>query len=118
MRKQEIIYIAVDNRDADSFFENLYKPGIIADSYIRIDKRNKTFETSKFQVRAVPLSDFCKIVTMRSAKYYLQSVKPFTTQLSMLENRYNELEMIKTHLIEAFEIDTKMLVNLLNGEIQ
>lgn len=116
MRKEEIIYIAVDNKDADCFFENLSKLVIISDPYIRIDRRNKTFETSKFKVKAVPLSDFFRIIPMTSTKYYLESDKPFTTQLSMLENRYDELQAIKTHLpITAPQIDVKMLVGILNG---
>lgn len=118
MRKQEIIYIAVDNKDAYYFLERLCDPGIITDPYLRVDKKNKTLETSNYQVIAVPLSDFCRFTPISPIEYYLQSAEPFATQLSMLKNRYNELEIIKTHLsIEAFEIDTKMLIDLLNGAI-
>lgn len=41
MRKQEIIYIAVDNKDADWFLGELCKPGIIADTYLRVDRKKK-----------------------------------------------------------------------------
>ena len=45
MRKQEIIYIAVDNKDADWFLGELCKPGIITDTYLRVDRKSKTLET-------------------------------------------------------------------------
>lgn len=45
MRKQEIIYIAVDNKDADYFLNRLCEPGIITDSYLRVDRKSKTLET-------------------------------------------------------------------------
>ena len=45
MRKQEIIYIAVDNKDADCFLGELCKPGIITDTYLRVDRKKKTLET-------------------------------------------------------------------------
>ena len=45
MRKQEIIYIAVDNKDAYCFLGELCKPGIITDTYLRVDRKKKTLET-------------------------------------------------------------------------
>ena len=45
MRKQEIIYSAVDNKDADYFLNRLCEPGIITDSYLRVDRKSKTLET-------------------------------------------------------------------------
>lgn len=116
MRKPEIVYIAVDNKDADFFLRNLCKPGIITDFLMRVNWMKKTLETSNFRVIAVPLSDFYRFVPMSSIEYYLQSDKPFTTQLSLLENRYDELQMIKMRLsTSAKEIDVKMLINILNG---
>ena len=41
MRKQEIIYIAVDNKEADCFLGELCKPGIITDTYLRVDRKKK-----------------------------------------------------------------------------
>lgn len=116
MRKQEIIYIAVDNKDADYFLERLCDPGIITDPYLRVDKRKKTLETSNYQVTAVPLSNFCRFTPISLIEYYLHSDKPLTTKLALLENRYNELQMIMLHLsTSAREIDTKRLVYMLNG---
>ena len=45
MRKQEIIYIAVDNKDADYFLKKLCAPGIITDPYLRVNRKSKTLET-------------------------------------------------------------------------
>ena len=45
MRKQEIIYIAVDNKDADWFLGELCKPGIITDTCLRVDRKKKMLET-------------------------------------------------------------------------
>ena len=45
VRKQEILYIAVDNKDADWFLGELCKPGIITDTYLRVDIKSKTLET-------------------------------------------------------------------------
>ena len=117
MRKQEIIYIAVDNKDADYFLERLCDPGIITDPCLRVDKRKKTLETSNYEVIAVPLLNFCRFTPISPIEYYLQSDKPFTTQLSLLENRYDELQMIKMRLsTSAKEIDIEKLVYILNGE--
>lgn len=116
MRKQEIIYIAVDNKDADCFIKELCKPGTITDSSMRVNWMKKSLETSEFQVRVVPLSDFRRFVPMSSIEYYLQSDKPFTTQLSLLENRYDELQMIKMRLsTSAKEIGIEKLIYILNG---
>ena len=116
MRKQEIIYIAVDNKDADYFLERLCDPGIITDPYLRIDKKKKTLETSNYQVIAVPLSEFCRFTPISFIEYYLYSDKPLTTKLALLENRYNELQIIILHLsTSAREIDTKRLIYMLNG---
>lgn len=116
MRKQEIIYIAVDNKDADYFLERLCDPGIITDPYLSVDRKKKTLETSNYQVIAVPLSNFCRPTPISPVKYYLYSDEPFTTQLALLENRYNELQLIKIRLsTSAKEIDMKMLIGMLNG---
>ena len=116
MRKQEIIYIAVDNKDADCFLDELCKPGIITDSYLRVDRKKKTLETSNYQVIAISLSDFCRLTPISPVKYYLYSNEPFTTQLALLENRYNELQLIKIRLsTSAKEMDMKMLIGMLNG---
>lgn len=116
MRKQEIIYIAVDNKDADYFLERLCDPGIITDPYLHVDKRKKTLETSNYQVMAVPLSNFCRFTPISPIEYYLYSDKSFATKLALLENRYNELQIIILHLsTSAREIDTKRLVYMLNG---
>jgi len=116
MRKPEIVYIAVDNKDADYFIKELCKPGTITDSSMRVNWMKRSLETSEFQVRVVSLSDFCRFVPMSSIEYYLQSDKPFTTQLSLLENRYDELQMIKMRLsTSAKEIDIEKLIYILNG---
>lgn len=116
MRKQEIIYIAVDNKDADWFLDELCKPGIITDSYLRVDRKKKMIETSNYQVIAVPLSSYHTFVPMSPIDIYLHSNKPLTMQLGLLENRYNELQVIKMYLsIFAKEIDMKRLIDILNG---
>lgn len=116
MRKQEIIYIAVDNKDADWFFGELCKPGIITDSYLRVDRKKKTLETSNYQVMAVPLSNFCRFTPISPINFYLYSDKPLTTQLSLLENRFYELRMITMHLsMPAIQINMRRLIDILNG---
>lgn len=116
MRKQEIIYIAVDNKDADWFLGELCKPGIITDTCLRVDRKKKMLETSNYQVRAVPLSSYHTFVTMSPIDIYLHSNKPLTTQLALLENRYYEFQVIKMHLSTfAKEIDIKKLIDILNG---
>lgn len=116
MRKQEIIYIAVDNKDADYFLDELCEPGVITDSYLRVDRKNKTLETSNYQVIAVPLSDSHRFIPISPAKYCLYSDKPLTTQLALLENRYYELRVIKMHLATfSKEIDMEKLIDILNG---
>lgn len=116
MRKQEIIYIAVDNKDADWFLGELCKPGIITDTCLRVDRKKKMLETSNYQVRAVPLSDFCRFTPISPIDIYLCSNKPLTMQLGLLENRYYELQVIKMHLSTfAKEIDIKKLIDILNG---
>lgn len=45
MSKQEIIYIAVDNKDADWFLGELCKPGMITDTCLRVDGKSKMLET-------------------------------------------------------------------------
>lgn len=116
MRKQKIIYIAVDNKDADCFLNRLCEPGVITDSHIRIDRKKKTLEISNYQVIAVPLSSYRTFVPMSPIDIYLYSDKLLTTQLALLENRYNELQVIKMYLsIFAKEIDMKRLIEILNG---
>lgn len=115
MRKQEIIYIAVDNKDADWFLGELCKPGIITDTCLRVDRKKKMLETSNYQVRAVPLSGYHTFVSISPIDFYLHSSKPITTQLELLENRYNELKIIEMHLsTSAIEIDLKKLIDILN----
>lgn len=116
MRKPEIIYIAVDNKDADYFLRELCKPGVITDFFMRVDWKKQTLETSNFKVNAVPLSNFYRFIVMSPIKYYLQSDKPFTTHRPLLENKYNEWQVIKMHLsTSAKEIDMEMLIDMLNG---
>ena len=116
MIKQEIIYIAVDNKDAEYFLEQLCEPGKITDSYIRVDRMKKTLETINFQVRAVPLLDFYRFIPMSPIKIYLHSSKPFTARRPLLEDRYNEWQVIKMHLsTSAKEIDIETLIDILNG---
>lgn len=116
MRKQEIIYIAVDNKDADYFLNRLCEPGIITDSYLRVDRKKKTLETSNYQVMAVPLSNFCRFTPISPINFYLYSDKPLTTQLSLLENRFYELRMITMHLsMPAIQINMRRLIDILNG---
>jgi hypothetical protein len=116
MRKQEIIYIAVDYKDADYFLMKLCEPGIISDSYIRINKKNKVLETRNFQVRAVNLSSSHNFITRSAVNLYLVSSKSFKVQLSELTRRYKELETIKMRLsLCAKEIDFKKLIDILNG---
>lgn len=116
MRKQEIIYIAVDNKDADCFLGELSKPGIITDTYLRVDCKKKMLETSNCQVTAVPLTDSHRFTPISPAKYCLYSDKPLTTQLALLENRYYELQAIKMHLATFSEgIDMERLIEILNG---
>lgn len=115
MRKQEIIYIAVDNKDADYFLKKLCAPGIITDPYLRVDRKKKMLETSNYQVRAVPLSGYHTFVPMSPIDIYLCSNKPLTMQLGLLENRYYELQVIKMHLSTfAKEIDIEKLIDILN----
>lgn len=116
MRKQEILYIAVDNKDADYFLNRLCEPGIITDSYLRVDRKKKTLETSNYQVMAVPLSNFCRFTPISPINFYLYSDKPLTTQLSLLENRFYELRMITMHLsMSAIQINMRRLIDILNG---
>lgn len=116
MRKQEIIYIAVDNKDAYYFLDELCKPGIITNPYLRIDRKKKMLETSKYQVIAVSLTDSHRFTPISPAKYCLYSDKPLTTQLALLENRYYELQVIKMHLATfSEEIDMERLIDILNG---
>ena len=116
MRKQEILYIAVDNKDADYFLNRLCEPGIITDSYLRVDRKKKTLETSNYQVMAVPLSNFCRFTPISPINFYLYSDKPLTTQLSLLENRFYELQMITMHLsMPAIQINMRRLIDILNG---
>lgn len=115
MRKQEIIYIAVDYKDADWFLGELCKPGIITDTCLRVDRKKKMLETSNYQVRAVPLSGYHTFVPMSPIDIYLCSNKPLTMQLGLLENRYYELQVIKMHLSTfAKEIDIEKLIDILN----
>lgn len=116
MRKQEILYIAVDNKDADYFLNRLCEPGIITDSYLRVDRKKKTLETSNYQVMAVPLSNFCRFTPISPINFYLYSDKPLTTQLSLLENRFYELRMITIYLsMPARQINMRRLIDILNG---
>ena len=116
MRKQEIIYIAVDNKDADCFLDELCKPGIITDTCLRVDRKKKMLETSNYQVRAVPLSGYHTFVPMSPIDIYLHSNKPLTMQLGLLENRYYEFQVIKMYLSTfAKEIDIEKLIDILNG---
>lgn len=116
MRKQEIIYIAVDNKDADWFLGELCKPGIITDTCLRVDRKKKMLETSNYQVMAVPLSNFCRFTPISPINFYLYSDKPLTTQLSLLENRFYELQMITMHLsMPAIQINMRRLIDILNG---
>lgn len=115
MRKQEIIYITTDYKDADYFLMKLCEPGIISDSCIRVDKKKKTLETSNFQVQAVALSGSHNFTARSAVDFYLISNKLFTVRLTELR-RYEELETIKMHLSPcAKEIDFKKLIDILNG---
>ena len=116
MRKQKIIYIAVDNKDANCFLDELCNPGIITDSYLRVDRKSKTLETSNYQVIAVSLSGYRTFAPMSLIDFYLYSGKNLTTQLALLENRYDELQVIKMYLsIFSKEIDMERLIDILNG---
>lgn len=115
MRKQEIIYIAVDNKDADWFLGELCKPGIITDTCLRVDRKKKMLETSNYQVRAVPLSGYHTFVPMSPIDIYLHSNKPLTMQLGLLENRFYELRMITMHLsMPSIQINMRRLIDILN----
>jgi hypothetical protein len=116
MRKQEIIYITTDYKDADYFLMKLCEPGIISDSYIHVDKKNKILETSNFQVQAVTLSGSHNFITRSAVDFYLISDKPLIVRLAELTRRYEELETIKMRLsLCAKEIDFKKLIDILNG---
>ena len=116
MRKQEIIYIAVDNKDVDCFLNRLCEPGVIMDPHMRVDRKKKMLETSNYQVIVVPLSSYHTFAPMSPIDIYLYSDKLLTTQLALLENRCNELQVIKKYLsIFAREIDMKRLIDILNG---
>jgi hypothetical protein len=116
MRKQEIIYIAVDNKDANWFLNELCEVGRITDPYLRVDRRKKTIETSNCKVIAVSLSGCYTFAPISPIDFYLYSSKPITTQLELIKNRYNELKTIEMHLSTfATKIDMKILINILNG---
>ena len=116
MIKQEIIYIAVDSRDANWFLNELCEVGRITDPYLRVDRRKKTIETSNCKVIAVSLSGCYTFAPISPIDFYLYSSKPITTQLELIKNRYNELKTIEMHLSTfATKIDMKILINILNG---
>lgn len=118
MRKQEIIYIAVDNKDADYFLDELCNPGIITDTCLCVDRKKKMLEISNYQVIAVPLSSYRTFVPMSPIDIYLHSNKPLTMQLGLLENRYYKLQVIKMHLSTfAKEIDIERLIDILNDRM-
>ena len=115
MRKQEIIYIAVDYKDADYFLTELFDRIHNITSIIRFDRKTFILETETCTVGTFIINSPHRTKTLRgAASYFLQSDKPFEMRVSRINKLYNSLQYKNLWLgINAKEITEEQIIKLL-----
>ena len=115
MRKQEIIYIAVDHKDADYFLTKLFDKIYNKASIIQFNKKTLILETETCIVGTFIINSPHRTKTLRgAASYFLQSDKPFEMRVSRINKLYNSLQYKNLWLgINAKEITEEQLIKLL-----
>ena len=92
MRKQVILYIAVDHKDADYFLTELFDKIYNITSIIQFNKKTLILETETCIVGAFIINSPHRTKTLRGAAgYFLQSDKPFEMRISRIDELYNHL---------------------------
>lgn len=121
MRKQEIIYIAVDHKDADYFLIKLFNKIHNKTSIVRFSRKTFILETETCTVGVFIINSPHRVKTLRgAASYFLQSDKPFETQISRIDKLYDSLHCRELWLeIDAKEITKEQFTKiLLYGDIK
>lgn len=121
MRKQEIIYIAVDHKDADYFLTKLFDKIYNKASIIQFNKKTLILETETCIVGTFIINSPHRTKTLRgAASYFLQSDKPFETRISRIDELYNSLHCRELWLeVDAKEITKEQFAKiLLYGDIK
>ena len=121
MRKQEIIYIAVDYKDADYFLTELFDRIHNITSIIQFNKKTLILETETCIVGTFIINSPHRTKTLRgAASYFLQSGKQFETQISRIDKLYDSLHCRELWLESgAKEITKEQFIKiLLYGDIK
>lgn len=115
MRKQEIIYIAVDYKDADYFLIKLFNKIHNKTSIVRFNRKTFILETETCTVGTFIINSPHRTKTLRgAASYFLQSDKPFEMRVSRINKLYNSLQYKNLWLgINAKEITEEQIIKLL-----
>lgn len=92
MRKQEILYIAVDNKDADYFLIKLFNKIHNKTPIVQFNRKTFILETETCTVGIFVINSPHRTKTLRgAASYFLQSDKPFEMRISRIDELYNSL---------------------------
>lgn len=115
MRKQEILYIAVDNKDADYFLIKLFNKIHNKTPIVQFNRNTFVLETETCTVGIFIINSPHRTKTLRgAASYFLQSDKPFEMRISRINELYNSLQYKNLWLgINAKEITEEQIIKLL-----
>jgi hypothetical protein len=115
MRKQEILYIAVDNKDADYFLIKLFNKIHNKTPIVQFNRKTFVLETETCTVGIFIINSPHRTKTLRdAASYFLQSDKPFEMRISRINELYNSLQYKNLWLgINAKEITEEQIIKLL-----
>lgn len=115
MRKQVILYIAVDYKDADYFLTELFDKIYNITSIIQFNKKTLILETETCTVGVFIIMSPYRTKTLRgAASYFLQSGKPFRVRISRINELYDYLQYKNLWLgINAKEITEEQIIKLL-----
>ncbi len=115
MRRQEILYIAVDNKDADYFLIKLFNKIHNKTPIVQFNRKTFILETETCTVGIFIINSPHRTKTLRgAASYFLQSDKPFEMRISRINELYNSLQYKNLWLgINAKEITEEQIIKLL-----
>lgn len=115
MRKQVILYIAVDYKDTDYFLTELFDKIYNITSIIQFNKKTLILETETCIVGAFIINSPHRTKTLRGAAgYFLQSDKPFEMRISRIDELYNSLHYRDLWLkSDAKEITKEQFIKIL-----
>lgn len=112
--KTEILYIAVDSKDANFILNELSKK-IRKSANMEIDFRRKTLQTDNYIVNMRPISTVIPVSFRHLAEYVILSDKTFGFKLHQVKDLVEKLQYIRIHTsITSKVIDENHLLEMLN----